>query len=581
MYMFESRPIRDTPTNRRQLARIAEHELFLRRPKLVALLMYLAEETMAGREAQLTQSNIATHVFQTKDPEEIRFGVTVRSAITRLRKSLQEYYRLEAAADEIQIILPSRRFQIETATPRRTSTRSELIEAPELEPERHKKQISDSDIIGQKGINLIEKLCLDMGFLWHPTGLEAGIDGYIEIRLESREVTNCIIQVQSKATEREFDADTPSCFEYRCLPKDLDYWLGGNAPVILIRSRPSTNEAYWVSLKDYFSDLSRRKTGKITFDKNANKFDLSAKTALQRLAVSESAGLYLATQPKPEIIYSNLLRIGRLPDYYFIGRTDYRTPAELFARLRELTRHVHGEWMLNAKMLTSFHDLSTRPWTEVTDTGTLETHETQEWAQTEDPVRQRQFAQLLNSCLKEKLYHKGVRFSRETGHYYFRPSTDRSDIEYAYASREHKTHRSVFKGYPKKSDHTQMSYYRHSAFEGRFVRYGETWFLQINPTYHFTRDGERISRYAADLLSGIKRLENNQAVHGQVVMWAHILTARSLFDTGPDFLDFTALQQFRLDAGLDDEAWIKREDPENIAVLLERSNDERQRSFFL
>jgi hypothetical protein len=232
-------------------------------------------------------------------------------------------------------------------------------------------------------------------------------------------------------------------------------------------------------------------------------------------------------------------------------------------------------------MLSSFHDLSARPWTEVTDPGSLESHDTEEWAQTDDPVRQRQFVQLLRTCLKEKLYRKGVKFSREAGYYYFRASQDRSNIEYAYSSREHKTSRAVFKGYPKKSDHTQMSYYRHSAFEGRFVRYGGTWFLQITPTYHFTRDGERLSRYAPDLLSGIKRLENNQAVHGQVVMWAHILTARSLFDTGPEFLDFAALQRFDLGVGLDDDAWLKREETDKLAAFQVTTIEDRQQSFLL
>jgi hypothetical protein len=174
-----------------------------------------------------------------------------------------------------------------------------------------------------------------------------------------------------------------------------------------------------------------------------------------------------------------------------------------------------------------------------------------------------------------------VKFSRETGYYYFRASQDLSNIEYSYASREHRTSRTVFKGYPKKFDRTQISYYRHSAFEGRFVRYDGAWYLQITPTYHFTRDGERLSRYAPDLLSGIKRLENNQAVHGQVVMWAYLLTARSLFDSGPQFLDFAALQQFDLGVGLDDDTWLKREDAEMQAALQGPDIDDRQVSFIL
>ena len=139
------------------------------------------------------------------------------------------------------------------------------------------KKILQTDIVGQQGINLIESECLKMGFLWHPTGLEAGIDGYIEIRNASTgEVTNCIIQVQSKATEQPFEGETESTLEYRCSEKDLEYWLAGNAPVILIRSRPKTNEAYWVSLKDRFKDLSVRKHRKVVFDKSADRFDQGA-----------------------------------------------------------------------------------------------------------------------------------------------------------------------------------------------------------------------------------------------------------------------------------------------------------------
>lgn len=580
--MADPRPIRDTPANRRQLGLITKSTLFRRRQKLTTLLEYLASETMAGREADLTQQKIAADAFNVTNPKDTQAGVTVRTAAARLRATLQEYYRTQAATTEVRITMPPRRFYIAAEPPAQSPTRQQSREDTEQTFSAPLgKQISQNDVIGQQGINLIEKTCLDMGFLWHPTGFDAGIDGYIEIRLDSGEVTNCIIQVQSKATERPFEAETPSTLEFRCTIRDLDYWMAGNAPVILVRCRPSTNEAYWVSIKDYFSDLSRRKTGKITFDKTAHKFDSTAKPALRRLAMCVDAGPYLATPPKHEVVYSNLLRLAPLPETYYIAQTDYRTPAELFARLHELTRPVHGEWILRTRMLTSFHDLGTRPWTEVTDPGTLEGHDTDEWTQTDDPDRQREFIQLLNKCLKETLYRKGVKFSRETGCYYFRAPQDRSNIEYAYASREHKTSRTVFKGYPKKSDHTQMSYYRHSAFEGRFVRYGGAWYLQITPTYHFTRDGERLSRYAPDLLSGIKRLENNQAVHGQVVMWAHILTARSLFDTGPAFLDFAALQQFELGVGLDDNIWLKREDNEKRTGLQEPTVEDRQQRLLL
>ena len=438
------------------------------------------------------------------------------------------------------------------------------------------KKIGNADIIGQQGINLIEKVVLDMGFVWHPTNLDAGIDGYIEIRNAlTGEVTNCIIQVQSKATEQPFDGGT---LEFRCTAKDLDYWLSGNAPVILIRSRPKTNEAYWVSLKEYFREPSTRKNLRITFDKKSDRFDTKARAALETLAIPADSGLYLGTKPREEVIYSNLLNLAPFPEHYYVAHTDYRTPGELFAALRESTTNVRGEWIVGGKMLTSFHDLGTRPWTEVCDAGTVEELDTEEWAQTDDAVRQREFVRLLNACLKEKLFPKGIKFSRDHGFYYVRATKDLSDRDYAYYSRENRTSRSVFRGYPKKSDHTQMSYYRHSAFEGRFVRYGAEWFLQVTPNYHFTRDGERPSFYAPALLSGIKLLENNQAVHGQVVMWASFLTERNLFDTTPPFLEFRSLLQWRLDVGLDDNTWLKREESDDRKKLEAQETDTRQQT---
>jgi len=91
--MAESRPIRDTPANRRQLALVTKSALFNRRRKLVTLLEYLASETMAGREADLTQQKIAIDVFKITNTGDDQASVTVRTAATRLRSALQEYYR--------------------------------------------------------------------------------------------------------------------------------------------------------------------------------------------------------------------------------------------------------------------------------------------------------------------------------------------------------------------------------------------------------------------------------------------------------------------------------------------------------
>ncbi len=218
--------------------------------------------------------------------------------------------------------------------------------------------------------------------------------------------------------------------------------------------------------------------------------------------------------------------------------------------------------------------ISADPWGSVCDQGTVDPIPTTEWSNTCDEDEKRLFVRLLNACLRDKLYLKGVSFSKENGYYYFRATRDLRMREYPYFSLQQRTSRAVFKGYPKKHDPTKISFYRHSAFYGRFVRYGDSWYLQITPTYHFTRDGWKPSFYSAELTTGIKRLETHGSVLGQVVMWASVLSERSLFDSGLQTLLFEALVDFELDVGIQDDSWLKREAAEKRKTLEGRRPDQ-------
>ena len=66
--------------------------------------------------------------------------------------------------------------------------------------------------------------------------------------------------------------------------------------------------------------------------------------------------------------------------------------------------------------------------------------------------------------------------------------------------------------------------------------FADEWFLIVDPTYYFTKDGFQPHRFPEALLAGKKRLERNAAVRGQVMMWQYLLVESSkseagLFDT--------------------------------------------------
>lgn len=109
-----------------------------------------------------------------------------------------------------------------------------------------------------------------------------------------------------------------------------------------------------------------------------------------------------------------------------------------------------------------------------------------------------------------------------------------------------------------------MSCYRHAACEARFVRFGDKWFVQLTPEYHFTRDGLAPSLYSDEWVSGIQKLEHNESVDGQVVMWAALLRETSIFES--KILEFGNVLTFDLDAGLDDEAWLKLDETRDEAA---------------
>lgn len=422
------------------------------------------------------------------------------------------------------------------------------------------KTLSRQTLFGQQGINLIEHRVQEMGYWWYPSTVpEVGIDGHIEIRdPQTGRMTNLTLAVQSKATERPWPGETDESFHYICEEEDLQYWLGGTAEVLLIMSRPSEGEAYWVPVKAYFNQHSEdRAARRISVLKSASKFDRTAAEALLRLAAPKEAGAYLSPRPKPERLYSNLLRVSHYSPDLHIAQTDIRDGRELWAKAKDLDVEVGSEWFLSEGNLYSFHELSRYPWDRLCDAGTHEEFHTWEWAESGDPIRERQFVRLLNCSLTERLKQWFVRRRKGDGMYYFAAAKAFRPRRVDFSGLIADQYRTVVQKYQS----GKTSYIRHLAFTGYFKRLDGAWYLEITPSYVFTRDGFHPSKYEADLLSGIKLVERNDAVLTQVYLWADILTRKGdLVHQDYPFLRFSELLSFELPYGINDEEWLSHED---------------------
>ena len=444
------------------------------------------------------------------------------------------------------------------------------------------KKLTPQVVKGQSGVNLIEQIVLKMGCSWHPLNpsLDVGIDGEIElVDPGSREATGLVLRVQSKATVASFPSETDGSFEWPCSERDLNYWLSGNTPVLLIVNRPHLSEAYWISIKDYFADPARLKTKKVFFDKKATKFSETSYSELLALAANRKRGLYFAPAPREERVFSSLLAVTKLPSRLWLAETDLRSPPAVYETLRQ-AGVASNEFVLREGRILSPHDLSLPPWSGFVDRGTVEDFDTAEWADTLDADKLRQFVQLLNRCLSARSFQIGCHRERDTGLYYFGASGDLKPVNRVYRSIKEIAQRSVFLPYlyAKGPNIGHVRYYRHNGYFGQFRRLGGAWYLDITPSYLFSSDGHRKHPLAEEYLKGIKRLEKNATVLGQVVMWAALLRGYGE-DESPTVplpyepLGFGALAAFSLGVGIEEKVWLANEE-ETIGASVAASFDD-------
>jgi hypothetical protein len=168
---------------------------------------------------------------------------------------------------------------------------------------------------------------------------------------------------------------------------------------------------------------------------------------------------------------------------------------------------------------------------------------------------------LLNRCFSRKLKGERIWFNKRRQCYYFgadgtpKEPQERLVKEVSISRALPKT---VVKAYMSKTESGHIAYWRHLALERRFVLLGDQWYLQINPTYFFTKDGRWRSRYDESNLSGIKRIEKNSAVLRNVLTWANFLQPKTddWFATRYHLLTFGSLFSTTLEFGIVDEEWL-------------------------
>ena len=153
-----------------------------------------------------------------------------------------------------------------------------------------------------------------------------------------------------------------------------------------------------------------------------------------------------------------------------MANNSYRFAGPLWNALQRAGGEIGPEWLLTSRRIISFRDLAEQPWRTICNPATIQTCDTQELAETNDPDQCRDFVRLLNHCLRAFTRSLGLRYHKGLDYYYFPATADLQPLSLSYRGLQQKASRDVFAIYFKKTAPEVVSHYRHSAFSGSFQR---------------------------------------------------------------------------------------------------------------
>jgi hypothetical protein len=416
------------------------------------------------------------------------------------------------------------------------------------------KKSSRSSRIGRAGIDLIARRVGQMGHHWHPGSgdLDTGVDGEIElVDPANDEVRNFRIGVQSKATEGIWRSETEDGFLWKAEPKDIDYWLGGNQPVLLVCSRPRSDEAYFRNVQQWASDPQARATGLIDFDKHRDRFDTDAADRLFTVEAREP----LVLEPPGPIIKSESVKSNLMPIHWQTsGLWVVPAPSEhwgdWFSKALE-AGVARTDLAMREGRLWSLTEFSPLFLEAIGVTSKPDVLPLESYTASDDRDRINLLAEIVRKTLIS-IHHGQLRWSAVARVAYFKLYSDRPERKFKWGRG---TGRTVVK--PRQSlRHEGLSGYRHDAAEIYVKRLGGDMYVAVTPTYLFTQEGRQLSSFHSEALKKMKAQDRASAVSQQLRMWEFLLAERGQLggDEGPFRLG--SLVEVELPVTPPERAWI-------------------------
>jgi nucleoside phosphorylase len=267
--------------------------------------------------------------------------------------------------------------------------------------------------------------------------------------------------------------------------------------------------------------------------------------------------------------FANLIPLRHFPDTLYVAPALCKTRKHGWFLLnkrapRKNRDYVPSAWNIYESNLYSLVDPEQSRLKSIIDVGGLEQFDARDWAFSVEDAKRRLFVNLLNFALREDLWSQGVRYYPDQDVYAFMGRPEEPPRQLKYANVKVRSTATVVAHYEHEAKSGKSyTYLRHNAFQGRFRLFEAVWYLEITPTYRFTRNGKDLDRYHEDRLSGIKRLERNRSVLSQLLQWQAQLRSPWTRVDHQRLLEFGPLISFRFASDVDESSLTALDDPQS------------------
>jgi len=387
------------------------------------------------------------------------------------------------------------------------------------------KNVPASKFTELKGLDRISQLAHEMNCLFRPISQDdVGIDGEIEVVTakpdgKGFQTSGGIIKVQAKSGASYVKKDSETTFATPVRKDDLEYWNNCTFPVFFIVYHPKDDVLYFKEVKTYIRQTPNvfQAPLEIVFHKTSDLFSPAAKESVFRHAHVSPPRLSFEAK---ERLFSNLLPIKRLPERLTSAETDYRTQKEVKEQISGYTPPfcIFKERLYTLSDLHNYQNVL-RP---CCDLESVQDVSVADWL--EDGTMHGNFVFLINQLFGSYCHRIGLRYNPHFKRTFF-PRGNEKDMEFSRVWTSPRTGRSDRRTVAKYYEYGKFAFWRHLAAEFHFQAFGDEWFLQIQPKYFFTNDGERPSdpEMVGPYTTSQKALEHNPQVLNHVLFWAHTL----------------------------------------------------------